>query len=135
MLNDLCDPVRCGGASKSSFRVSYSTANVWRALGAVTKRCRATSPATVDGALPSSRAISRHEAPRSSILSMELRSCLASLEYDLSDGGLPLTLLLAISGSNLLGAGLSGPRQQIGSCGAWSSTQLDVFRWVRDVFR
>ena len=96
----------------SSGRSLPGASSQWRALGVVTKRCRATLPATVDGALPSSRAISRHGAPRSSILSMELRSCLASLEYD-----------------------LSGPRQQIGCCGAWPSTQPDMFRWVRDVFR
>lgn len=49
------------------------------ALGAVTNRCRATSLATVDGARPSSAAISRQPLALSSILAMAWRSCLVSL--------------------------------------------------------
>lgn len=75
------------------------------ALGAVTKRCLATSPATVEGDLPSSDAIDRQLMPRSSILSIALRSCLSSLEYDLSDGDLPPLSFLAIPASCLSGAG------------------------------
>ena len=48
-------------------------------LGEVTKRCLATSSDTVEGDLPSSRAISRQGLPLSSILSIELRSALVSL--------------------------------------------------------
>ena len=64
-------------------------------LGAVTKRCLATSLATVEAALPSSRAISLHPLPWSSILSIELRSCLVSLEYALSVPALPFFLAIA----------------------------------------
>ena len=47
--------------------------------GAVTNRCLATSFATVDGARPSSAAISLQPLPRSSILAIACRSCLVSL--------------------------------------------------------
>lgn len=64
-------------------------------LGEVTNLCLATSSATVDGDLPSSRAIALQPMPRSSILSIALRSCLSSLEYDL--GGPPLPFLAILS--------------------------------------
>ncbi|KGI75214.1 hypothetical protein HMPREF9463_00688, partial [Collinsella sp. 4_8_47FAA] len=48
-------------------------------FGAVTNLCDATSALTVEGDLPSSLAISLHEAPRSSILWTVSRSCLVSL--------------------------------------------------------
>lgn len=48
-------------------------------LGAVTNLCDDTSALTVEGDLPSSLAISLHEALRSSILWMVSRSCLVSL--------------------------------------------------------
>ena len=48
-------------------------------LGAVTNLCDDTSALTVEGDLPSSLAISLHEALRSSILWTVSRSCLVSL--------------------------------------------------------
>ena len=48
-------------------------------FGAVTNLSDATSALTVEGDLPSSLAISLHEAPRSSILWTVSRSCLVSL--------------------------------------------------------
>lgn len=48
-------------------------------FGAVTNLCDATSALTVEGDLPSSLAISLHEALRSSILWTVSRSCLVSL--------------------------------------------------------
>ena len=48
-------------------------------LGDVTNRCLATSSGTVEGDLPSSRAIALHDSPLSSIRSIELRSALVSL--------------------------------------------------------
>jgi len=48
-------------------------------FGAVTNLCDDTSALTVEGDLPSSLAISLHEAPRSSILWTVSRSCLVSL--------------------------------------------------------
>ena len=50
-----------------------------RARGEVTNLCLPTSLATVEGALPISRAISRQPFPLSSILAIACRSCLASL--------------------------------------------------------
>lgn len=49
------------------------------AFGAVTNLCDATSALTVEGDLPSSLAISLHDALRSSILWTVSRSCLVSL--------------------------------------------------------
>ena len=49
------------------------------AFGAVANLCDATSALTVEGDLPSSLAISLHDAPRSSILWTVSRSCLVSL--------------------------------------------------------
>ena len=56
-----------------------STRSPRLSLGAVTNLCDATSELTVEGDLPSSLAISLHEAPRSSILWTVSRSCLVSL--------------------------------------------------------
>ena len=59
----------------------YSSANSSPrlAFGAVTNLCDATSALTVEGDLPSSLAISLHDALRSSILWTVSRSCLVSL--------------------------------------------------------
>ena len=57
-----------------------SSASIPRlAFGAVTNLCDATSALTVEGDLPSSLAISLHDALRSSILWTVSRSCLVSL--------------------------------------------------------
>lgn len=102
-------------------------------LGAVTKRCLATSLATVDGALPISLAISRQGLPRSSILSMEFLSCLVSLEYALP-GPVP-AIFLPIAISNLPGPADSGPARRLKGIGGWSKTQGYAFRWVWDAYR
>ena len=52
---------------------------VCRVAGELVNLCDATSALTVEGDLPSSLAISLHEAPRSSILWTVSRSCLVSL--------------------------------------------------------
>ena len=56
-----------------------STRSPRLAFGAVTNLCDATSALTVEGDLPSSPAISLHDALRSSILWTVSRSCLVSL--------------------------------------------------------
>lgn len=56
-----------------------STRSPRLSLGAVTNLCDATSALTVEGDLPSSLAISLHDALRSSILWTVSRSCLVSL--------------------------------------------------------
>ena len=56
-----------------------STRSPRLAFGAVANLCDATSALTVEGDLPSSLAISLHEALRSSILWTVSRSCLVSL--------------------------------------------------------
>lgn len=56
-----------------------STRSPRLAFGAVTNLCDATSALTVEGDLPSSLAISLHDALRSSILWTVSRSCLVSL--------------------------------------------------------
>ena len=48
-------------------------------LDDITRRCRATSPETIEGGSPSSRAISLHDSPLSGVFSMEFRSALVSL--------------------------------------------------------
>lgn len=52
---------------------------VCRVAGELVNLCDATSALTVEGDLPSSLAISLHDAPRSSILWTVSRSCLVSL--------------------------------------------------------
>ena len=59
--------------------VEASTRSPRLGFGAVTNLCDATSALTVEGDLPSSLAISLHEALRSSILWTVSRSCLVSL--------------------------------------------------------
>lgn len=59
--------------------VSAPTRSPRLGFGAVTNLCDATSALTVEGDLPSSLAISLHEALRSSILWTVSRSCLVSL--------------------------------------------------------
>lgn len=59
--------------------VEESTRSPRLGFGAVTNLCDATSALTVEGDLPSSLAISLHEALRSSILWTVSRSCLVSL--------------------------------------------------------
>ena len=59
--------------------VSAATRSPRLGFGAVTNLWDATSALTVEGDLPSSLAISLHEALRSSILWIVSRSCLVSL--------------------------------------------------------
>ena len=76
---------RCSSAATRQARTGRrqvgeaSTRSPRLAFGAVTNLCDATSALTVEGDLPSSLAISLHEALRSSILWTVSRSCLVSL--------------------------------------------------------
>ncbi len=101
------DPSRGHAEASSATTGAGSPRRVW---GEVTKRCLATSLATVDGALPISRAISLAPLPRSSILSIVFLSCLVSLAYDLSDALFrPFLRFLAMAASSFLRAGPSDP--------------------------
>ena len=70
-------PPRRGQAADRSAEASTRSPRL--AFGAVTNLCDATSALTVEGDLPSSLAISLHDALRSSILWTVSRSCLVSL--------------------------------------------------------
>lgn len=76
------------------------------------------------------RAISLHAFPRSSILSMEFRSCLVGLEYERSGGVLPPFAFLAIPGLQSVWGRPFRPSTDSGS-----QTQEDVYGWVWNMER